>query len=107
MAFGFMQALFPELSREMTKLLSAIDRPKLADQIETLEVIDKCRCGDYFCSSFYTAAKPDGAWGPNHENVVLRPSEGMLILDVVDDRISYVEVLDRPDFKTLLDKVVP
>ncbi|MEI5519561.1 hypothetical protein WB401_06945 [Streptomyces brasiliscabiei] len=28
--------------------------------------------------------------------VCLSPSKGMLILDVVDDRIMYIEILDRP-----------
>ncbi len=64
--------------------------------METLRVVARCGCGDDFCQSFYTAPKPDGAYGPGHRNVLLDPPwSGMLILDVVDGLIAYVEVLDR------------
>jgi hypothetical protein len=57
----------------------------------------ECGCGDTFCQSFYTAPKPDGPYGPGHSNVLLDPPwPRMLILDVVDGRIMYVEVIDRP-----------
>jgi len=106
MAYGSIRDLFPELSKELSNLLRDMGKGELADQVESLSVIDKCRCGDGFCSSFYTASKPGGAWGPNHENVSLTTQDGMLMLDVVDGNISYVEVLDRPDFKVILDGAV-
>lgn len=70
--------------------------PDLASTIAALEVVEHCGCGDDFCQSFYTAPKPDGAYGAGHRNVVLdAPWAGMLILDVVHDEIVCVEVLDR------------
>lgn len=61
-----------------------------------LTVHDLCGCGDSFCQSFYTAPKPNGAYGPGHSNVPLIPPwPGMLVLDIVDGQIKYVEVLDR------------
>lgn len=58
-----------------------------------------CGCGDSFCSSFYTGPKPNGPWGPGARNVVLQPRTGDVILDVVDGRIRFVEVLDRKDVR--------
>ncbi len=38
-----------------------------------------------------------GGWGPDHDNLVYDLAGGMLVLDVVDGVIRFVEVLDRPD----------
>ena len=87
--------LFPELSAELEQLLFEQGESELARQVSTLSVVDRCRCGDDFCSTFYALPKPDGAYGPRHRNVSLAPQQGMLILDVVAERIAAVEVLFR------------
>ena len=89
--------LSPELGRLLLVALVADGRPDLADSIEELEAREPCSCGDAFCTSFYTGPRPDGAWGPDHENLVYDFAGGMLVLDVVEGVIRYVEVLDRPD----------
>jgi hypothetical protein len=53
--------------------------------------------------SFLTAPPPNGPYGAGHTNVMLPASSGLIVLDVIDDRIVAVEVLDRPDVKPLLD----
>ena len=88
---------WPKLSSELRDALIAEDETGLASSVDSLEVVQPCGCGDDFCQSFYTADPPDDAYGPGHRNVLLDPPwTGMLILDVVDDEIVYVEVLDRP-----------
>lgn len=87
--------LFPELAAELEQLLLEQGEADLARQIPTLGVIDRCHCGDDFCGTFYVLPKPKGAYGPDHRNVSLEPKEGMLILDVVRERIAAVEVLCR------------
>lgn len=62
-----------------------------------------CSCTDDFCQSFYTAPKPDGAYGPGHRNVPLfnnRDHDGMIVLDVLHGRIMFVEVLYYPPLHT-------
>ncbi|WP_295700218.1 hypothetical protein [Lapillicoccus sp.] len=87
---------WPVLGGQLRDALVAEGEESLAAQMETLRVVARCGCGDDFCQSFYTAPKPDGAYGPGHRNVLLDPPwSGMLILDVVDGLIAYVEVLDR------------
>jgi hypothetical protein len=87
----------PELSRELTDLLITAREPGLAAQIGDLEIVARCSCSDEFCASFYTAPKPVGSYGPKHRNIELGPAKGMIILDLVDDRIVHVEVLYRDD----------
>ena len=92
----------PDLSRELSDLLIAADEPGLAAQIDHLEIVAKCSCSDDFCASFYTAPKPVGSYGPKHRNLELAPVRGMIILDLVDDRIVHVEVLYRDDVRSKL-----
>ncbi|MFE4600251.1 hypothetical protein ACFRKE_05285 [Kitasatospora indigofera] len=88
--------VFPELVSELVGLLEAEGENELAVCAWDLRLVEKCRCGDGFCQSFKREPHPDGhPYGRGHRCVTLLPSEGMLVLDVVDGRIMYVEVLDR------------
>ena len=88
---------WPHLAAELVIALHEEGETDLATKADLLRVLELCDCDDNFCQSFYTAAKPAGAYGPGHRNVGLSPSKpGYLILDVVDDEIMYVEVLHRP-----------
>ena len=98
---------FPLLSQELQQLLRDAGETDLASQVPGLRIVDRCRCGDDFCASFYTLPKPNGAYGPGHRNVALTPAQGMLILDVVDDVIAQVEVLYRTDIRQKLLAVLP
>ncbi|MEV6527209.1 hypothetical protein AB0M43_35285 [Longispora sp. NPDC051575] len=89
------RVVFPDLAAELASLLVEEGEFDLATAIAGLRLVADCGCGDDFCQSFYTADRPDGAYGPGHRCVPLLPAKGMLILDVVDDRIMYVEVLAR------------
>ena len=88
---------WPKLALQIRSALIADGEVALAAQVDGLEIVQMCKCGDSFCQSFYTAPKPEGPWGPGHRNVAPEPAwSGMLIFDVVDERITYVEVIDRP-----------
>jgi hypothetical protein len=97
----------PLLSQELQQLLTEAGEAELASQVSALRIVDRCRCGDDFCASFYTQPKPKGAYGPGHRNVVLDPAKGMVILDVVDDVIAKVEVLHRTEIRERLHAVMP
>jgi hypothetical protein len=60
--------LSPELGRLLHAALVADGRLDLADSVEELAHA-ACGRGDAFCTSFYTGLRPDGAWGPDHENL--------------------------------------
>ncbi|MEU6860545.1 hypothetical protein AB0B28_16945 [Glycomyces sp. NPDC046736] len=88
--------VYPDLVAELARLLAEAGERTLAREVPDLRLFASCECGDDFCQSFRTSAHPPGTpYGPGHRNVVLAPAEGELILDVVYERIVYVEVLDR------------
>lgn len=93
----------PQLSSELDTLLRAGQRPELADQLSSLHIVDRCRCGDDFCATFYARARPAGAWGPDHETLALdEVATGMLNVDVAGGRIVAVEALYRDDVRARL-----
>jgi hypothetical protein len=99
--------VFPEFAAELEGLLQAEGEEALAKQVAALRIVERCQCGDDFCSTIYTTPKPKGAWGPNHRNVLPEAKSGMIILDVVDDKIAEIEILNRDEIREKLNRVVP
>lgn len=97
----------PAFATELRQLLLGQGERELAAQVPGLGILDRCRCGDDFCATFYTQPKPKGGFGPGHRNVRMMPEEGMHLLDVVAGEIACVEVLDRNDVREKLDEVLP
>ena len=93
----------PWFCEELNLLLVKAGESRLADQVQSLSIVDRCPCRGESCSSFYTAVMPSRGYGPGHRNVVLEPEEGMLILDVVNDVICQIEILDREDIRLALE----
>ncbi len=102
-----LQQALPAFTAELEDALSRQGRSDLAAQVRRLPLVDRCRCGDDFCATFYTAAEPDSAYGAGHENLIVDAAKGMVILDLVSGEIRCVEVLDRPDVQTVLFAVLP
>lgn len=95
----FLIKILPQFARELEQLLQRQGKFDLAAQVSTLAVVDRCRCGDNFCSSFYTQPKPEGHYGPDHDCFDLDAETGIVILDVVSGVIAHVEVLNRDDIR--------
>jgi hypothetical protein len=94
--------MLPELSNELLSLLANAGETALVAQVPLLRVLDRCRCGDDFCATFYTKPKPHGSYGPALRTIPLEPTKGMLILDVVDGEVASVEVLYRDEVREKL-----
>jgi hypothetical protein len=99
-----LREIYPDLCTELIALLNAEGLSDLGVCAHDLRIVAPCRCGDDFCQSFYTAPPPNGPYGPGHRNVTLAPEQGMIILDVVDGRIMFVEVLDHPPLRDASEK---
>ncbi|MER7706790.1 hypothetical protein ABTX81_28320 [Kitasatospora sp. NPDC097605] len=96
----FLRDVFPDLAAEVADLLEEEGEHDLAAHARDLRLVGECDCGDDFCQSLRTAPHPKGQpFGEGHRCVTLEPPTGMLVLDVVDDRIMYVEVIDRPPLR--------
>jgi hypothetical protein len=105
----FMQLteILPSLALELEQLLKNQGEAELAAQVPQLVLVDRCRCGDDFCSSFYTYPKPQGHYGPGQRCLDLDAAEGMLLVDVVGGKIAQVEILNRLDVRHKLLTALP
>ena len=97
----------PEFAAEVQKLADRSGDEGLPEQVPTLRIFDRCRCGEDFCATFYTAPPPAQGWGPRHTNVDLDANAGMMVLDLVDGKIVCIEVLNRDDVRGRLLEVLP
>ncbi len=97
---SLLQDALPDLTDELARLLRKNNEKDLVKHIPRLRLVDRCRCGDDFCATLYTAPKPKGAYGPNHERIFLNPSSGQLILDLLERKIVCIEILFREDFRS-------
>ena len=102
-----LQESLPDLADELTSLLRKKNEKELLEKVPLLRLVDRCRCGDDFCATLYTAPKPKGAYGPNHESLSLDPSSGQLILDLVDRKIVCIEILFREDLRSRILQLFP
>jgi hypothetical protein len=102
-----LREVLPRLALELEALLRAHRETELADQVSSLEVVDRCRCDSDSCATIYNVQKAKGAWGPSHRNVVLDPVEGMTVVDVLDEKIVCIEILDRDEITAEVVKLFP
>ncbi|MFI0404513.1 hypothetical protein [Actinomadura sp. 3N508] len=87
---------FPDLIAELITLLENEGEGELARRVRDVRLVAMCDCGDDYCQSVYTAVHPKGQpYGEGYRCVELLPLKGMLNLDVLEDRIMYIEVLFR------------
>ncbi|WP_432943932.1 hypothetical protein ACQPXM_01495 [Kribbella sp. CA-253562] len=92
---------WPVLAGQLRAALSRDNENELASQVDELRVLEMCGCGDDFCQSFHTTLPPEKSYPlDRHRNWYPEDDDpgwdGYLILDVVDERIEFVEVLYRP-----------
>jgi|SRR5208337_810647 len=99
--------ILPEFAIELKTLLEASNHRELAEQVPGLVILDRCRCGDSFCASFYTQPKPDGAYVGDHNTIDLDAKEGVILLDAVNAQIAHVEVLYRDEIRKILSSRFP
>lgn len=97
----FLRTALPELAAELEHLLRGEGKAELADQVPGLEIVGRCRCGDGFCSTFYTRGSAN-ACNPIPETIALEPRHGVIHVDAISGKITSVEVLYRPDVEEKL-----
>ncbi len=95
----FVREVFPELAAELVALLEENGERELAICARDLRLVAGCGCGDDFCQSGYTEARPQGPCGRGHRCVPLLPAKVMLNLDVVNGGIMYAGVIGWPPLR--------
>jgi hypothetical protein len=96
-----------ELVPELENGLREYQLPALALQVANLVIVDRCRCGDDFCATFYTAPKPSAAFDSQLETIELDCEQGYLNVDVLNGKIVCVEVLYRDAVRDKLLAALP
>jgi|SRR6185295_13387151 len=97
----------PDAAAEVRELAERSGDEGLPEQVPTLRIFDRCRCGEEWCATFYTAPRPFKGWGPKHTTRNLDANAGMIAIDLVDGKIVCVEVLNREDIRGRLLEVIP
>jgi hypothetical protein len=69
---------WPHFAAELATALREEGENDLADQADSLQVVEQRGCAGDFCQSFYTVAKPTGAYGSGHRKVCLSPRQAGL-----------------------------
>jgi len=95
----------PELEAELTELLVEAGEPALAVRVKELAIFDRCRCGESFCSSFYTVPERTTPFPKGFRTVAMRLGE--LHLGVLESTILHVEVLCRDDLRAKIHAATP
>jgi hypothetical protein len=97
----------PELVSELERLHVQAGEDSLAAYVNGLRIVDRCRCGDDFCATFYTAPRPVGGYRPGHRTIALASETGYLNVDAVESNIAEVEVLFRDELKAKIHAAIP
>jgi len=87
--------LLPEVYADIETLIQAEGMSSLRQGLESLAVTETCGCGDDFCASFYTGARPRGGWSDEGSHLTLVDGDTIVVesIDVVDSTIRYVEII--------------
>ncbi len=93
----------PDLADELKRLLSNEGEDDIADQIDALQIVSRCNCGDDFCATFETRR------GRYVESIPLdEAKDGIVVVDLDSRRrVLGVEVLYRDAYKAMLDRLMP
>lgn len=84
---------FPELAARIESLLRTAGEAGLAATVADLRVWAPCGCGEPWCLSFRTEAPASARAYPDRRRYRCLDfvQEGRIVLDVLDDRIVYIE----------------
>ena len=100
MAAPLISEILPDLLEELIFVVRQTDAAGIEEQLRALRIESICDCGDDSCSSFATVSEVKVA-----QTVELPAIEGFLIIDLdAEQRVCFVEILDRPDVKYLLEE---
>jgi hypothetical protein len=80
------------LADSLRRRLIETGHGELASKVDQLRVVDRCRCGEPGCESFYTvpARELRRFWGRGGKTIALGPG---LAVDIVEGEIVAVEKL--------------
>ena len=96
------QAL-PDLADDLSQGIASMGYEKLAASVYTIEVAERCKCDEPGCVTFYCVPKLS-APSPDSCKRIVAPARGVTCVQYVDQQITWIEVLGRPEDREKLDK---
>ena len=97
--------ILPAIAKEIENVLFDMGEYRLARSIGELEVVDRCRCGDEACGTFYTADRQ--GWKNKPLKHLINDEHGHCDVGIYDGHIVCVEILDRDDVGEMLREQLP
>ena len=97
--------ILPNIAKELEDVLFDMGEYKLAQTVDDLEVVDRCRCGDETCGTFYTVEKE--MWQDKPVKHLVPGCDGLYEVNVYNGDIVGVEILERDDVSEVLRKRLP
>jgi hypothetical protein len=102
MSSTLLRNVLPEFAAEVSGALEKRGEAGLARHIENLRILRFDIDGPADAVAIYTEPKPKAAYGSPLRNIQLDVPKGMVILDVVGERIASIEILGRGDIRAIL-----
>ncbi len=96
------QAL-PQFAQELSRGLISLGYTQLAASVDSLEIVERCKCDEPGCVTFYAVPKLS-APHPDKCQRIIAPVRGVTCIQVSDQQITWVEVLGRPELREKLDQ---
>jgi hypothetical protein len=127
-----LRSIWPEVLANLEGLLVAEGEVKLAASLDTLMVVDRCRCGSDYCSIVHTQHWTNAGWNvpttslswpgqtrrtmsffrSHHSRKASKTSKPLrtaflTILEIVDERIASIELLSDDESRRRLLEALP
>jgi hypothetical protein len=98
--------VLPEFAIELANGLASTGHHDLALAVTDIEIVQRCPCREVGCLTFYAVAKSE-APPPDDCQRVIPPVRGVSCLQHQNNRIIWIEAIDRPKERSTLDEMMP
>lgn len=99
-----LRKIFPTLAHELEVDLRRAGRRDLSDQVSSLQILDRCRCGEAHCGTLICRLPDENRLHGRHEGTILL--EHGANVDVAEGVIMSVETLS-PEINAVLVGLFP
>ncbi len=90
------------MTEELSRAVASTGLTKLAESVYVLEIVERCKCQEPGCVTFYAVAKV-AAPTPDNCKRIVAPTNGITCIQYLDQQIIWVEVQGRPEDREKLD----
>ncbi len=108
----FLSEIAPEFADEILTALRDAGKPSIAKQVPDLQVVGRCKCTEETCATFFIGYCPSKRFFRSHEAepdppLHLKTPSGRFTVDLVNKKISCIELMDRPEIRQALLNNLP